>query len=62
MIDGVIKFSLENVPPNDPTFGWDGTFNGEDVEQGVYVFLIEITYVGGLNETDTFTGDITVIR
>lgn len=55
-------FSLEDVPPNDPQYGWDGTFNGVDVENGVFVYVIEVLYTGGLNETETFSGDITVLR
>jgi hypothetical protein len=43
---------------------WDGTFNGQDVEQGVYTFLF--TYVA-LDENDQefedkVSGDVTVIR
>ncbi len=55
-------FALENVPPNDPTYGWNGKFNGKDVAQGVYVYLIELTYIGDEKEVETFSADITLIR
>jgi gliding motility-associated-like protein len=49
---------------NDGLAPWDGTFNGQDVEQGVYTFLF--TYVA-LDENDQefedkVSGDVTVIR
>jgi len=39
---------------------WDGTFRGEDVESGVYVYAAEILYFDGFQET--LTGDVLLIR
>lgn len=55
-----------NHPPNDPAFGWNGKWNndGNNVEQGVYVYFIEVQYVDNGNgaETEIYAGDITIIR
>ena len=40
--------------------GWDGTFNGERVETGVYVYVAKVNYVDGLQTL--FQGDVTVVR
>ena len=45
---------------NDPTSGWDGSFNGSQANSGVYVYIIEITNEQG--STEIFHGDITLIK
>ena len=57
---GELVFTFENGEPNNPDHGWDGTFNEVQVEQGVYVYLIDLEYVGG--DREIFTGSITVTR
>ncbi len=54
-------FHRENFVPvvNDPD-SWDGRFNGEFVQQGVYVWYMVAEFVDGV-EVD-YTGDLTVIR
>lgn len=53
-------YVAENVPLNVPGEGWDGTFKGKNVEQGVYVYIIEALLVD--NTVEAFFGDLTVIR
>ncbi len=57
---GELIYSIEDAPVNRPDLGWDGTFKGQDVVQGVYVYVIEILYEDG--QTRQQAGDITVIR
>ncbi|MDX1685660.1 MAG: gliding motility-associated C-terminal domain-containing protein [Saprospiraceae bacterium] len=45
---------------NQEDTGWDGTFRDEVVLPGVYVWMAEITFLD--NETEYFSGDVTVIR
>lgn len=45
---------------NDPGFTWDGTFNGEPVNSGVYPYMYEVTFTDGTHEWHS--GNITVIR
>ncbi|MBK6785988.1 MAG: gliding motility-associated C-terminal domain-containing protein [Saprospiraceae bacterium] len=54
-------FEQKNLPFNDPSSGWDGNFKGTEVEQGVYVFVIEILDFSD-NKTKKYYGDLTVIH
>ena len=49
-------FEQKNLPFNDPSSGWDGNFKGTEVEQGVYVFVIEILDFSD-NQTKKYYGD-----
>ena len=57
---GELLFENLNFLPNDEFFGWEGRAKGEDVNPGVYVYVIEVEYING--ETEVFAGDVTVIR
>ncbi|MFN7117880.1 MAG: T9SS type B sorting domain-containing protein [Saprospiraceae bacterium] len=46
--------------PNDPEHGWDGTFNGQPMDIGVYVFYAEVEIVDG--RIEIVKGDITLLR
>jgi hypothetical protein len=50
----------EGLPINDPTVGWDGKFNGELVNPGVYTWYAEVLFIDGA--VLPFSGDITVFR
>jgi len=39
---------------------WDGKFNGQFVTSGVYVYLVDVSFVDG--ERTILSGDITVVR
>ena len=56
---GEIIYHGENL---DATFdqGWDGTFNGEQVNPGVYVFVFDLVVPGGRKEK--LHGSVTVLR
>lgn len=59
---GNLVFSIdEPIEPNIPTLGWDGKFNGQDVEQGVYVYLIKVKFID-VEDLEVYAGDLTVIR
>jgi gliding motility-associated-like protein len=57
---GDIVYSTANLPPNDPSIGWDGTFNGKKVEEGVYVYYSVVELSSG--KTEIFKGDILLVR
>ncbi|MCB9173355.1 MAG: gliding motility-associated C-terminal domain-containing protein [Flavobacteriales bacterium] len=44
----------------DINIGWDGYYRDKLVQQDVYVYKIQVTFVDGNSET--FVGDITLIR
>lgn len=55
---GELVYQQEGVLPNTP--GWDGTFKGKAVGQGVFAWYAEILYDDGLVEL--IKGDVTVVR
>ncbi len=53
-------FDVKHIPINQPEYGWDGTFNGQKVEQGVYVYYSEVLLLSG--EIIPVIGDVTVLK
>lgn len=53
-------FYKEEYLPNDPSFGWDGTFFNEVLKEGLYVFMLRVTLVNGLVEQRS--GEVLLIR
>lgn len=48
---------------SNPEEAWDGTFNGQQVQEGVYVYMIKVKFADGAGEQDeVVTGDVTVVR
>ena len=58
----MIHNRLELGPLNeiDPLAAWDGTFLGKDMNQGVYVYLIEVKFLDG--RVLLYRGDISLMR
>jgi gliding motility-associated-like protein len=57
---GEMVFSAMDFKPNDATYGWDGTFHGEPMNTGVFVWTLEVQYLDGA--TDVFKGNFTLLR
>ncbi|MCB0535380.1 MAG: gliding motility-associated C-terminal domain-containing protein, partial [Saprospiraceae bacterium] len=57
---GELLFERRDFSPNDPAQGWDGTFRGDAVAPGVYVYYLVIRLANG-NELE-LRGDVTVFR
>lgn len=53
-------FLEENIEPEELANGWDGTYNGKEVLQGVYVFLFVYEDFNG--DTQQIDGTLSVIR
>ncbi len=50
-----------NLLPDENGAGkWDGTFHGDEMNPGVYIFVAEVTFVD--NATLTYKGDITLVK
>ncbi len=72
-IESIIEFKIygrwgellfdaaDNYEVNIPDQGWDGTYNGELISQGVYVYLIKARFVGDQKD-EIYTGTITLLR
>lgn len=57
---GGLVYIGKNFPPNEPSMGWDGTFKGQLVNPGVFVYLAEVAFIDG--EVVEYKGDVTVVR
>jgi|GEM_PF-3081629 len=53
-------FENANFPPNDPTYGWDGTFNNQLLNSGVYVYWLDLEMNDG--QIVTVKGDVALMR
>ena len=49
-----------NFEPNNPAYGWDGTFRGELMNPAVFTWFAEVEYIDGLIEI--IEGDVTLVR
>ena len=57
---GELIFNKKNLPLNDVASGWNGTFNGRELNPAVYVYLIDIQLIDG--SIKRFVGDVTLVR
>ncbi len=55
---GSLVFDMNQSSALEPR--WDGTFRGRPVQQGVYVYMIEVEFLDGT--ILTYRGDVTVVR
>ncbi len=49
-------FQQFNLELTDPDFGWDGTFNGEYLNAGIFVYHSEVLFENGVK--DIYIGDV----
>jgi len=56
---GNLVFQNKAFNPNDPKDGWDGMYNGQKAESGVYVY--HLLYTDATEETQQLAGDVTVL-
>ncbi|MEM8907544.1 MAG: gliding motility-associated C-terminal domain-containing protein, partial [Bacteroidota bacterium] len=57
---GAKVFERNNFLPNDPSSAWNGTLNGEEVANGVYLYHAQVEFLDG--RVLDYSGDITVLR
>jgi gliding motility-associated-like protein len=57
---GELIYEGENLPLNVESAGWDGTFKGEKMDSGVFVYLAEIQFIDG--EVAQYQGDVSLLR
>lgn len=53
-------YERKDFPTGDELVGWDGRFNGEMLNTGVYVFLLEMEFING--SVRKYSGDVTLLR
>ena len=57
---GEVVFEGRNFQPEDPDFAWDGRFNGEILNPGVYVYVAEVEFIDGIRII--YQGDVTIMK
>jgi gliding motility-associated-like protein len=57
---GELLYEDVDIPINEPTRGWDGTFKSKDMPPGVYVWYLEAEFEDGM--TENYKGETTLIR
>lgn len=57
---GEVLFEAFGFQPNDPVNGWDGTYRGQLLNAGVYVYFAEVEMTDG--SVVLFKGDVTLVR
>jgi hypothetical protein len=59
---GELVYLRESFYPNNDNLseGWDGRYNGDFVNPGVFVYIVEVKFLDG--RVLLYRGDVTVIR
>ncbi|GAB4255769.1 MAG: hypothetical protein Kow0027_22600 [Saprospiraceae bacterium] len=58
---GELVFDAKDLAPSaDGTIGWDGRFNGEDMDPAVFMYLIEVEFLDG--RVLLYRGDVALLR
>lgn len=57
---GELIYEGENIPANVESAGWDGTFRGQEMNNGIFVYFFEVRFIDG--EVINYQGDITLLR
>ena len=55
---GALVFEKDELLVNEETEGWDGWMNGKRMQNGVYIYAVEIEFIDG--EVEVFKGDVTI--
>ena len=53
-------FDGGNFPPNELQNGWDGTFNGEALPTGIYIYTTTVRFVD--EQVLRYSGDVFLIK
>ncbi len=57
---GELIFEGYDLPVNDHSVGWDGTFRGKEMNPAVFVYIAEVEFLDGTK--NTYTGEFTLLR
>jgi len=58
---GELLFERFDVPVDDPTYGWDGTYKGTQLKPDVYVYIINAV-CATTGEMMEYKGDVSIVR
>jgi gliding motility-associated-like protein len=57
---GELIFLTENTPLNDASFGWDGTYKGQPMNSGMFLWMVDVAFEDG--RVVTYKGSTFLIR
>ena len=57
---GTLLYGVESIFPSDPSLAWDGKFNGQSLNPGVFTYKLILIFKDG--QRAVHYGDITLIR
>lgn len=57
---GNLLFQQEMIPTNDPAYGWDGTFKGQPMAPGLYIWQTELQVADGSRHL--LSGELMLMR
>ena len=57
---GGLVFEQKDFPPNNPTYGWNGTRNGQPFDPAVFVYMVEIEFID--EAVVLYKGDVNLLR
>ncbi len=57
---GEAVYEVYQFPPNDPAYGWDGSYRGQPLQSAVFVYVAEVETIDG--EVHLLKGDVTLVR
>jgi gliding motility-associated-like protein len=57
---GNLVFDGRDLPPGEEALGWDGTFRGQRMNAGVYVYFAEVEFLDGISVIEK--GDLLLAR
>jgi gliding motility-associated-like protein len=57
---GELVHQAQNFMPGDPAFGWDGNMKGKPMNNGVFIYVVDIEFVDG--STLQYKGDVSLIK
>ncbi len=57
---GELVFEGKDFPVNDPVYGWDGRYKGQEMNSNVFAYVLEVEYEDG--EVFQHQGDVTLLR
>lgn len=57
---GTLLYEANNFQPNDESYGWDGTYRGQTMDNGVYLYFAVVKFIDG-SEVQV-QGDVTLAK
>ncbi|MCR9103427.1 MAG: gliding motility-associated C-terminal domain-containing protein, partial [bacterium] len=57
---GGVVFLQEDIPASDSQFGWNGTYRGQEVNPGIYLYSVQIALINGTVVTKS--GEVILLK